>query len=320
MKWIFCASFTLIAFTLALETRADVFGNGGNSFEIEFVTVGNPGNAADTTGDPNPAGSVPYTYRIGKYEISEQMIDKASALGGLSISKDTRGPNKPATSITWYESAQFVNWLNIATGSVPAYKFDDGGNFQLWSAGDAGYDPQNLYRNSLAKYFLPSAHEWYKAAYYDPTSGVYYDYPTGSDILPDGMDFLGDAQFDAVFGEVGAWLDGPFDVANTGKLSPYGTAAQGGNVYEWEETDFDLVNDNMFVRGLRGGAFRNAALGELLASSIRTYDAPWIGEDNMGFRVASVIPEPSALLLVGLVVGGFLGTQTNRHVMRRYCR
>ena len=62
-------------------TRADTFGSGANTFDIEFVTIGNPGNAADTTGNPNPAGSVPYTYRMGKFEISEQMIDKANAAG-----------------------------------------------------------------------------------------------------------------------------------------------------------------------------------------------------------------------------------------------
>ena len=69
-----------------------------NSFDIEFVTIGNPGNAADdVSANPDFAGSVPYTYRIGKFEISEQMIDKANALGGLGITKDTRGGDKPAT-------------------------------------------------------------------------------------------------------------------------------------------------------------------------------------------------------------------------------
>jgi len=52
---------------------------------------------------------VPYSYRIGKYEISEQMIDKANALGGLGITKDSRGPDKPATNVTWFEAAKFVN-------------------------------------------------------------------------------------------------------------------------------------------------------------------------------------------------------------------
>ena len=69
---------------------ADTFGSGANSFSIDFVTIGNPGNPPDA--NPNPAGAVPYSYRIGTYEISELMIDKANALGGLGITKDTRGP------------------------------------------------------------------------------------------------------------------------------------------------------------------------------------------------------------------------------------
>jgi formylglycine-generating enzyme len=116
---------------LSSEIFADSFGNGANSFDIEFATIGNPGNPPDMTGFPRPAGSVSYAYRIGKYEISEQKIDKANALGGLGITKDSRGPNKPATSVSWFEAAQFVNWLNMSAGSSPAYKFDGSGNFQL---------------------------------------------------------------------------------------------------------------------------------------------------------------------------------------------
>jgi hypothetical protein len=42
------------------SAAADTFGSGANTFDIEFVTIGNPGSAADTTGNPNPAGSVLY--------------------------------------------------------------------------------------------------------------------------------------------------------------------------------------------------------------------------------------------------------------------
>jgi formylglycine-generating enzyme required for sulfatase activity len=172
---------------------ADTFGSGANTFDIEFVTIGNPGNAADTTGNPIPAGKVDYTYRVGKFEISEQMIEKANGLGGLGITKEIRGADKPATAVSWNEAARFVNWLNTSTGSPPAYKFDiqpgeagysANANIELWTISDPGYNPNNLYRNSLARYFLPSAHEWYKAAYYEPISGVYYDYPTASDNAP----------------------------------------------------------------------------------------------------------------------------------------
>ncbi len=58
---------SLLVLYVAPPCLADTFGTGEHMFEIEFVTVGEPGNPADTTGVPNPAGSVPYVYRIGKY-------------------------------------------------------------------------------------------------------------------------------------------------------------------------------------------------------------------------------------------------------------
>ena len=112
--------------------------------------------------------------------------------------------------------------------------------FELWTISDAGYNPNNLYRNSLARYFLPSVNEWYKAAYYDPTSGVYYNYPTGSDTAPTAV-ANGTAAGTAVYNR--RRLQTALRISRiAGGLSPYGTMGQGGNVFEWEETDFDLVN------------------------------------------------------------------------------
>src|SRR4051812_29167112 len=139
------------------------FGSGANTFNIDFVPIGNPGNPADTTGAPNPAGSVVYNFQMGKYEISEDMINKANTLGGLFLTKDTRGTDKPATSITWNEAARFVNWLNTSSGSPQAYKFalnpgdptytsntQANQNIVQWAVSDPGYNPNNVYRNSLA--------------------------------------------------------------------------------------------------------------------------------------------------------------------------
>jgi len=39
---------------------------------IDWVTVGDPGNTADTTGSPNPAGAVADSFRIMKYEFTNQ--------------------------------------------------------------------------------------------------------------------------------------------------------------------------------------------------------------------------------------------------------
>jgi formylglycine-generating enzyme required for sulfatase activity len=219
-------------------SRADTFGSGANSFEIEFVRIGNPGNPPDDVTRPptffpyrvRRAGAVPYPYRIGKYEISEQLIDKANALGGLGITKDTRGPDKPATCITWIEAARFVNWLNTSTGHAPAYNFvASGDRVWIWPPTEADWDAGNLFCNKRAKYFLPSFDEWHKAAYYDPVADNYWDYPTSSDAIPDGIDFFGDPHFDAVFDD-GANQLGPNDIFDGGKLNSYGVAAQGGNV------------------------------------------------------------------------------------------
>jgi formylglycine-generating enzyme required for sulfatase activity len=164
------------------------FGSDANQFQMEFVTIGDPGNAADFTGSPSPAGSVGYTYGIGKCEVSEDMITKFNASQSLQITKDTRGTAKPATSVSWNEAARFVNWLNTSTGGFAAYNFTTGGvndDIALWTAADTlDYEATNPYRSKRATYVLPSFNEWYKAAYYNPTNSTYYDYANGSDTPP----------------------------------------------------------------------------------------------------------------------------------------
>lgn len=315
MKRLLILSSLLAVFVASAFCRADSFGSGDNAFEIDFVTIGNPGSVADTTGDPNPAGSVPYSYRIGKYEVPEDAVRKAnaqSALDGapLGLTLDSRGPNKPATSLSWFECAKFVNWLNTNSGSVPAYKFDAAGNFQLWTATDTGYDAGNLFRNSLARYFLPSADEWYKAAFYDPVAGHYWNYPTGSDAPPIPVEF-GIAPGTAVWNQ----LNGPADVFLAGGPSPYGTTGQAANVAEWEETEVDLVNNfpDAF-RGIRGQDWGLSLDTLAMSSSYRTVIFPPTGNPtNGGFRVASVAPEPATIcLMVMLLLPATLGANARR--------
>ena len=294
-----------VAFSVPLLSQADTFGTGENAFTIDFVTIGEPGNAADTTGDPNPAGAVSYTYRIGKYEIPEHAIRRANAAtedtaNPLGITLDERGPDKPATRVSWFEAARFVNYLNEDQGASPAYKFDAGGEFQLWELGDAGYDPANPFRNSLARYFLPSADEWYKAAFYDPESDTWFDYPNGMDTPPLPVASGADANT-AVWNQT----TGPADVMLAGGSSPFGTVGQGGNVYEWQEGPKSGVLDqipNPEVRAFRGGADHRASSAFGL-SSLSVGDNPAsLSFGQIGFRVASV-PEPTSFVMAtGLVL------------------
>ena len=272
---------------------------------MDFVTIGNPNNPADTrTGNPNPAGSVAYTYNLGKYEVSRDMITKANSAGSLGItfqdmsSYGGNGLLKPATGISYYEAAKYVNWLNTSSGGTAAYKFDVSGNFQLWSAGDAGYNANNMFRNSLAKYWLPSTDEWYKGAY-GKADGSWSNFPNGTNIAPTAVAGGTDANT-AVYGQSAS--TGPADINNAGGLSAYGTMGQGGNVWEWMETAYDGSNNTAGeIRDLRGGSWSDPSY--MLDASRHINNDPTSGILHIGFRVASV-PEPSALSLLAVGLGG----------------
>jgi formylglycine-generating enzyme required for sulfatase activity len=255
------------------------------------------------------------------YEVSRDMVTKASTEGGLDIKLDSMSfvtagprPDMPATGVSWNEAARFVNWLNTSQGYPPAYQFamqpGDAGysanaNILLWQSGDPGYNAANPLRNSLAYYFLPSFDEWFKAAYYDPNAnggvGGYWDYPTGSDTEPIPVSG-GTAAGTAVY--LQPFEQGPADIHHAGGLSPYGVMGLGGNVWEWEETEFDLVNDDSTsFRGVRGGNWFFDSFD--LDASYRDFGVPSVEGDDVGFRVAS-IPEPNTMLLGFLAAAGLM--------------
>jgi formylglycine-generating enzyme required for sulfatase activity len=284
----------------------ETFGSGANAFSMEFVTIGNPGNALDRRGLPEhlpiyPVGSVDYTYNLGKYEVSRDMITKANSAGSLGItmydmsSYGGNGVNRPATGISWYEAATYVNWLNTSTGGTAAYKFVSG-TFQLWSEGDAGYNASNMFRNSLAKYVIASYDEWHKGAYGNPDGSWSY-YPNGTNFnsrpVAGGTDV-----HTAVFGQSSS--TGPADIDNAGGLSAYGTMGQGGNVWEWNETAIRGNNTASEDRLLRGGEWD----GWDISSQWDISFEPGAEIEYFGFRVASV-PEPSALSLLAIGLGGW---------------
>jgi formylglycine-generating enzyme len=294
----------LAAFTLSTQpsAQADTFGASGNEFTIDFVSIGNAGNAADTT----TYGAVPYEYRVGKYEISQDAITKATASGMANVTAGAWMGNQPAAQITWYEAAALVNWLNTSTGKTAAYDLSWSGtdwSMNVWSGADAWQlGGENLYRNKDAFYFLPSENEWYKAAYYNPAGSNYFLYPTASDSAPTAV-ASGTNAGTAVYAQT--YQQGPAGVDVAGALSSYGTMGQGGNVSEWNESAFDGTNNSASEsRVLRGGDWYTNQV--FLISSVRvTQGGPTFESPLIGFRVASV-PEPSTYALLLMTGAGAL--------------
>jgi sulfatase modifying factor 1 len=296
-------SLALIIAAGLTTAHADTFGTGVNQFTIDFTTIGNPGNPADTTG----YGSVGYAYRIGTYAISQNQIDKATASGLQNVVAGWWSGDQPAAYMSWYESAAFVNWLNTTKGFQPAYNLTWSGStwsMALWTVADAGYDANNLYRNSLAKYFLPSENEFYKAAYGKSDGSGFYLYPTASDTAPTAV-ASGTTAGTAVYGQ--NWSQGPASVYEAGGLSSYGTMGQRGNIQQWQESVIYGPNPAYEGRVLSGGDFTDFDFH--LVSSYRSGDFMDSESVLTGFRVASVadvgtIPEPSTYALCFLA--GFI--------------
>ena len=307
---ILTASAAILCALTVTSAFADTFGSGGNAFTIDFVNIGNAGNADDAGAGggiySGPYGGVNYAYRMGTFEISQDQITKATAGGLASVVAGAHTGNEPAAFMTWFEAAAFVNWLNDQqTQGRRAYNLTGVSSLTPWASVDAWQaGGENLYRHKDAYYFLPSEDEWYKAGYHknDGVTANYWDYATGSNSAPTqevaGGTTAGSAVYDGSEpGSPGA----PVDVNLAGGLSPYGTMGQNGNVREWIEGAFDGSNNSSSeLRASRGGYWSNTE-GDL-RSSYRTFgEAPEGDSSRLGFRVASV-PEPS--VTIALLLGG----------------
>ena len=275
----------------------DTFGTGTNQLGIDFVTVGNPGNSNDTTG----YGGVPYSYRIGKYTISQNQIDAATRNGLQNVTAGGWNgfPNSgdlPASCISWYQAAAYVNWLNTSSGSRPAYNLtytngawsmalwpttpDTNGNV-AWTLGGT-----NLFRNANCTYFLPSENEWYKAAFGKIDGSGYFHYATGGDQQPTGVG-SGVSQGTVILNN--DWSAGPASVFKAGGLSSYGTMGQTGNNFQWIETTVDGSNDSPLKNRLTGGIGYWYPSVDFVESAYFWDTSPQnIAYPYMGFRVARV--------------------------------
>lgn len=300
---------------------------------IETVTVGNPGNAADTRYESSGRGAVDYTYRIGKYEISAGqytaflnavaaadphslyiedmgrpeeygcMIQRSGSSGNYTYSVAPDWADRPVNYMEWCDAARFANWLHNGQpiGPQGLNTTEDGSYFLNGAMTNAALAA--VVREPDATWVIPSADEWHKAAYHKNDPGApganYFDYPTSSNDMPSNNLAVPDPGNNATFHAFpGDYTIGdPYYRTESGEHensdSPYGTFDQGGNVWEWTEAKGTSISS----RQMRGGSFCDHYSTLHAAECFNMY--PTVEDISFGFRVAHV-PEPAPIVMLAL--------------------
>jgi formylglycine-generating enzyme required for sulfatase activity len=335
-----------VVFSVSVAALLGSLAVPAHAVTIDLVTVGNPGNAADTTGAPNPAGAVAISFQIMKFEFTNQQytdflnsVDAngtnpksvyntrmgSNARGGISFTSGAASGSKyavrsnmgdkPVNYVSWFDAARVSNWLmNGATGTSST----ETGAYTLVGGQTSGTAPV---RNVGATFYVPTEDQFYKAAYYKggSTNAGYWNYATQSDSAPTavtagstGIGSSGSTGNFANFNLAADWNSQNGNVTTVGTnggASFYGAFDMSGNVREWN----DITGVAGISRGIRGGWFDNASN---LSSSDRGNAAAGDEYDNLGFRLAApvAVPEPStyATALAGLACGGYLVIRRRR--------
>ena len=292
-------------------------GNPGNAPD----PLNSPGGPCETQNACIPdIGKVDYVYRIARYEVTNaQYVAFLNAVGAddpnhiysPSMGFDPRGgitrdgsapnyaytcrpnmDNKPVNFVSFFDAMRFVNWLHNGqpTGAQSLATTEDGAYLIANGLIET--------RSFDSRVFLPNGNEWYKAAYHQPfASGGdlddYWLYPTASNAPPASAtaDSAGDVANPganvANFEQGAVWNNQPGNVTSVGSAgaesrSYYGTADQGGNLWEWVEETRNIQGS---WRTHRGGAILEDVLA--LQSRVEGQNNPTIEDYVLGFRVAS---------------------------------
>ena len=214
------ARLSRVVFSVGLAGLLGSLAVSAHAVTIDWVTVGNPGNANDSTG----YGAVNYEYQIGKYDVTIGQyteflnavaktdtyalyntatgtnlnvagISRTGDSGSYTYSVMTNGgnsANRPITYVSWFDAARFANWManGQPTGAQSSTTTENGAyNVNGATSGNApARNVTNPNTNAAPTFFIPTENEWYKAAYYSPLlnsgSGGYYTYAAQSNTAP----------------------------------------------------------------------------------------------------------------------------------------
>lgn len=324
-----------LALMATLPVRAEI--------TIPTVTVGDVGNAADTTvmttDSTTGYGGVSYIYNIGVTEVNltqcTAFLNAVSATDTYNLYNTSMGTNlniagitrsgssgsytyavlgsgnRPVTYVSWFDAARFANWVanGQPTGAQVATTTENGA-YTLNGAvsGNLSISKNAINPNTSATttWWLPSENEWYKAAYYQPAA-------QGGD---SDSYWLYPTASNTIAGNTIGVADSAnyYDVDYAKDQNSLASYLTDGGAYGSNSGSFYGTYDqggnvwewnDAVISGSSRGVRGGSWSGSVgyLQSSFRGNTTPPFENNNIGFRVASV-PEPSTVLMVLIGLGG----------------
>lgn len=301
---------------------------------LGFMTIADPGNApypGGPEGQRAGVGRVDHEFRMSRTEVTTaQWLDFVNAvdtfdpvlaanaldpvLWGAHFQGGSPGsrwvldglPQSAMTAvggITWRSAAMYCNWLHndraLTHEAITSGAYDT----STFTTNPDGSFNDQLTRSPGARYWIPSEDEWLKSAHYDPDRfglglGGWWTYPYQSESPPvTGLPGTPGAQTSADLDSTPfIWYEIPLG-AYAQAMTAYGLIDVSGGAREWTEM-------TSLTRRHRGseGSWIGAGLG-----AAAFFDVAWMGSGSaaaefghpfLGLRLAAIIPSPSSLGLV----------------------
>jgi sulfatase modifying factor 1 len=336
---------------LALAVAVAPLASFAQAPVIEWVTIGDAGNLADTRpgGARTGFGSVADVFDIMKFEFTNSqyvsflnsvdasgtnpysiydsnmgssarggIVLTATATLGLKYSTKTNMGDKPVNFVNWFDAARVSNWLHNGATSIAS---TETGAYTL-AGGTSG---AAVALNSGAQYWVPTENQWYKASYYkgSGTNAGYWNYSTASDTLPtevsatltgSGSNAFGSPVTSGNFANWGGVAD--WNGFTDGNVTSVGTngGASPYDTYDMTGNVYEWITASNNDKVIRGGDFNEPS--NHMSAEFRVIWADGFGSGNVqdvGFRLAAV-PEPSTLALaaVGLAAASWQAVRRRR--------
>ena len=302
---------------------------GAAPITYEMVTVGNAGNANDTSG----YGAVGYSYQIGKYDVTigqytaflnavavtdtyslyHSLMGTVLNIAGISRTGGSGSytysvlgsANRPITHVSWFDSARFANWManGQPSGAQTSTTTENGAyNVNGATSGNAvAKNATNPNTGAAPTFFIPNENEWFKAAYYSPNYGGvgipgYYAYATQSNTAPGNVVGSATNQANYALGEVFSVTQSATYDGSQNYLTDVGAFTSSGSFYGTFDQSGNVSQWNDLDGLAPSGSSRGLRggfwgnFGPIDVSSSGSFLAdPSYYGANVGFRLASPV-------------------------------